>query len=255
MKNNQFRERLYPILFAIIVLAIWATLTEKGLISQAILPSPTAVWHAAISDLSSGILLVHIGSSLGRLLVGFAIGALLGVLLGGLMSQIRGVNNVLSPLVELLRPIPPLAWVPLALIWFGLGEPSKLFLVALAVGLPVTVATMKGMSQVDMTVIRASMALEVRPIERFFLVILPASLPDIMTGFRLGLGLGVTMLVGAEMIAAPSGVGYMIIEAMNSARSDRIVLGILLLGAIGVTVDVLFEKLMKGRFLRWNADI
>ncbi|NGM86120.1 ABC transporter permease [Parapusillimonas sp. SGNA-6] len=255
MKNYEFRECAYPVVFAAVIIILWSSFVQTGLIPESVLPSPIAVWRAAVEDIQSGLLFVHISSSLGRLLAGFLIGATLGVLIGGVMSQARIINQALSPIIEILRPVPPLAWVPLSLIWFGLGEPSKLFLVALAVGLPVVVATFKGMSQVDPTILRAALALDVRPIERFFLVVLPASLPDIAAGLRLGLSLGVTMLVGAEMIAAPSGVGYMIIDAMNAARPDRIVLGILLLGVIGLATDSAFELLMKGRFLRWHVGI
>lgn len=255
MKGMKIRGLGYPLFFAAGLIAAWTVTVEAGLVPAAVLPTPRSVLNAAVDDVASGALFEHIASSLGRLLAGFAIGACLGVLIGGVMSQVRLLNQIFTPFIEILRPIPPLAWVPLSLIWFGLGEASKLFLVAMAVGLPVVVATFKGIQQVDDTILRAARALDVGPFDRFMSVVLPASLPDIAAGLRLGLSLGITMLVGAEMIAAPSGVGFMIIDAMNAARFDRVILGILLLGGIGIATDAVFERILQRRFLRWHVGL
>lgn len=248
-------KMLYPLASIAIVLAIWSTLTASGLVPAAILPAPGTVAAAAIEETTSGRLLTHLAASGQRLIIGFAIGATIGVLLGLVMGMVQIARAALVPIVEILRPIPPLAWIPLALIWFGIDEASKVFLIALTACFPVLIATMKGVQQIDLTLIRAAESLDVAPARMLASVLLPAATPDIVTGLRLGWTLAITILVGAEMIASSSGLGHLIIDGMNNGRFDRVLVGILMLGIASVATDAAFVALARSRLMRWHAGI
>lgn len=243
------------VLSAAIVLIAWQAVVLARLAPEAILPGPSAVLRAGVDEATSGRLFEHLAATLGRLAVGFAVGAAVGTVLGlacGAMTRVRGI---LMPVVEVLRPIPPLAWVPITLLWFGIGESSKVFLVALTSAFPVLIATVRGVERIDRTILRAARSMDVPRWKLIYAVMLPAALPDVLTGLRLGWTLGITIVVGAEMIAADAGVGHMLIDAMNQGRFERVMLGILILGVLGVASDGLFVRLGQGRLLRWHAGL
>jgi len=246
---------VYTVAGAVLFVCGWQLICSLHLVPVSILPSPATVVAALWSEAGNGRLASNVIASLFRLVSGFAIGAAVGICLGLLAGTLTAARAVLMPLVELLRPIPPLAWIPLALIWFGIGEPSKLFLIALTACFPVLVATFKGVEQIDPTLIRAARSLDVPQWRMLVKVVLPAAMPDVVTGLRLGWTLGTTILVGAEMIAASSGLGFMIMDGMNSGRFDLLILGILPLGTISVVADGLFGRLSRSRLLRWHAGL
>jgi sulfonate transport system permease protein len=245
----------FPALSALCVLLVWTSMTKSGLVPEAVLPSPQTVLRALSEEINDGRLAGHLYASGFRLILGFLIGATTGALLGLVLGMFRIARSALLPAVEILRPIPPLAWVPLALIWLGIGEESKIFLIALTVCFPVLIATMKGVEQIDPVLLRAARAMDTPPMTTLFGVILPATIPDLLTGLRLGWTLGITILVGAEMIAASSGLGFLIMNGMNSGRFDQVVLGILLLGTFSVVTDACFVALRRTRMLRWHAGL
>lgn len=244
---------VWPVISAMLFLGIWSLMAYAQLVPAAVLPGPGAVFNGLAGEASSGRLLAHVASSAVRLLVGFAIGATVGVLLGGLLGSFRPLRHALNPVIELLRPIPPLAWIPLALIWFGINEPSKWFLIALTVSFPVIVATMRGIEATPLNLIRAARMMDVGRVKLLFQVLLPSAAPDVITGLRLGWTLGITILVGAEMIAASSGLGFMIMDGMNTGRFDLVIGGILVLGALSVATDGAFGLLVSSKLLRWQS--
>ena len=246
---------MYPLLSAALVLIVWTGMTASGFVSETVLPRPAKVLDALREVINDGRLAAYFYASGGRLILGFAIGAAVGTLVGLLLGMFRIARSALLPVVEILRPIPPLAWVPLALIWFGIGEESKVFLIALTVCFPVLIATMKGVQQIDIALLRAGRSMDISSGAMLFYVVLPATIPDLLTGLRLGWTLGFTILVGAEMIASSSGLGYLIMNGMNTGRFDQVILGILLLGALGVVTDAGFVALRKTRVLRWHAGL
>lgn len=246
---------IYPVASLALVLVIWSAISASGLVPAAVLPSPGTVGAAALEEAASGRLVDHLLASARRLVIGFAIGAAIGVLLGLVMGMVQTARAALLPIIEIARPIPPLAWIPLALIWFGIDEASKVFLIALTACFPVLVATMKGVQQIDLTLIRAAESLDVAPSRMLLSVLLPAAMPDIVTGLRLGWTLGITILVGAEMIASTSGLGHLIIDGMNNGRFDRVLVGILMLGTASVATDAAFVAIARSRLTRWHAGI
>jgi ABC-type nitrate/sulfonate/bicarbonate transport system permease component len=159
------------------------------------------------------------------------------------------------PLIELLRPIPPLAWIPLAIIWFGLGEPSKFFIIFLGAFFPVVTAAYYGVKSVDPVLIRAAQTLGYSGAELLRRVILPASSPDLATGLRIGWGLSFGVLVAAELIAADRGLGFMIMNARNTGQSvSVIVVGILLIGALNLVTDAAIGGAIQRWIARWHGS-
>lgn len=246
---------VFVLLSALIGIGVWTVVVAGAWVPRAILPSPYDVAVLGVQALRSGRLVDDILASGARLFAGFGLGTTVGVLLGLMLGRSRLARNALLPIIEILRPIPPLAWVPLALIWLGIGEASKVFLITMTCCFPVLIATMRGVQHVDLGITRAAQSLDVRPAQMLFEVLLPASLPEIMTGLRLGWSLGLTVLVGSEMIAASSGLGHLVIDGMNNARFDQVMLGILVLGAVGLVSDTVFVQLGKSRLLSWHAGL
>jgi sulfonate transport system permease protein len=228
-------------------------MTSSNLVPSAVLPGPKEVFYGLIEESNNGHLLANIAGSAQRMLIGFALGATIGVLIGGLLGLIAPLRQAFDPVIEVLRPIPPLAWVPIALIWFGVDEASKWFLIALTVSFPVLVSTARGIRSTPVSLIRAARMMDVPNSRLLFQVLLPSAAPDVFTGMRLGWTLGITSLVGAEMIAAPSGLGFMIISGMNAGRFDLVIGGILVLGVLSVSTDRLFEYFLGRRLFKWQG--
>jgi ABC-type nitrate/sulfonate/bicarbonate transport system permease component len=248
-------DAAWPWLSAALAIAVWALVVAAQWVPVAVLPGPVAVFANLADEFASGRLAENLLASGIRLVIGFAIGAACGVLLGTLTGAFTRVRWAVMPVVEMLRPIPPLAWIPLALIWFGIGEPSKWFLIALTASFPVLVATTRGVESVPRALLWSARMMDVGRARLVAQVLLPAALPDIVTGLRLGWTLGITILVGAEMIAATSGIGFMIIDGMNGGRFDRVIGGILVLGVVSIVTDALFAALARSGVLRWHVGL
>jgi NitT/TauT family transport system permease protein len=262
-----FRSAIVP---AVIILA-WEGLSRAGIISPLILPAPSRVllrWIAYIKPLKpydpsqgnwlswaiSGELLADAAASLYRVVVGFLIGTVLGLLLGLVMGASKAVYAYLNPLLQLLRPIPPIAFVPLAILWFGLGNPPAFFLISLGAFFPVLMNTIAGVRSVDSIYIRAARSLGAKPVTLFFRVIVPAATPHIMTGIRVGFGVAFIVVIVAEMIAVNSGLGYRILEAREFFWSDKIIAGMITIGILGLTIDAALARLSK-YLLRWHRGL
>ncbi|MCC7040392.1 MAG: ABC transporter permease [Burkholderiales bacterium] len=248
------RASMYPIATGVLVILCWTAIVEIGLVPRAILPSPVEVGRAGLVELHSGRLGIHGAASINRLLSGYAIGAMIGVTLGLLLGGIRSVRAYCYFIVEVLRPIPPLGWIPLAIIWFGIGEPSKLFLIALTACFPILVATEKGVGQIPEPLVRAGRAMDLGPTALLVKVVLPNALPDITTGLRLGWTLAIAVLVGTEMIAAQSGIGFMIMDAMGVGNFALLVFGIILLGCFSIVTDAGLKYVFDQKLLRWHHN-
>jgi ABC-type nitrate/sulfonate/bicarbonate transport system permease component len=209
------------------------------------LPPPTAVISGAAELLHRGVLFTHIFDSLYRVLLAVGAGTVLGVPLGLAMGWSPRFRAAVDPLLEFVRPIPPLAWIPLSILWFGIGDTQIVYIIFLAAFFPIVLNAMAGARDVDTYLLRAGLSLGASRRDVFRTVVLPAALPQIFTGMRIGLGIGWMALVAGELVAAPSGLGYMINNARTLFRSDYILLGMVLIGVLGLVLDFLMRRLAR----------
>lgn len=216
-----------------------------------LLPSPWAVLASGVELARSGQLQRDILASMARVLQGFTVAALAGVAVGLAAGTWRALDRLVEPMIELLRPIPPLAFLPMMVLWFGIGETSKIAFIAYAAFFPVFTTTVEGIKHVDPLLLRAASSLGATRLELFRHVVLPAALPAIITGLRLGFGLSFFVIVAAEFIAADSGLGYMINDARTFFMVSQMLLGAVVIGLIGFLFNILLRAL-ENRLLRWR---
>jgi NitT/TauT family transport system permease protein len=234
------------------VLAIWIAVTALGGVNTDLFPSPGQVWTAAVELYDDGVLFADLGVSLRRAAIGFVLGSLLGIAIGLLTARLQVFGHALHPILNILRPIPAIALVPVAIVWFGIGEPSKYFVIAYTVFLGVWLNTDHGAAHIAQTYIRASRSLGAGTRREFFEVILPAAAPHIVAGLRLGAALAFLSLVAAELTGASAGIGYRIQEARQFVRTDRMFVGLIELGLLGALLDLCFLQLSR-RLVHWES--
>ncbi|RWC54491.1 ABC transporter permease subunit [Mesorhizobium sp.] len=231
------------------VLALWALSARLQLVSPVFLPSPAAVWTKFVTVTRDGFvdatLLQHAVASLGRVFAALVAALAIGVPVGlanGISTIGRGIFD---PLLEFLRPIPPLAYLPLVIIWFGIGEPSKILVIAIAMLAPVALSTASGVRGVSQERINAARSLGATRAQVVRHVILPSALPSILTGLRIALGAGWSTLVAAELVAATRGLGFMIQSAAQFLVTDVVVMGILVIAAIAFVLEFTIRRIER----------
>lgn len=267
MSGKIIRSTIVPLT----VLVIWQFLSQSGLIKPVILPPPTAIlmrWYQYLSPtealgsdpatwgawLASSELLADTYASLHRVVIGFVIGAGLALPLGLLMGASRRIEGLFDPLIQFLRPIPPIAYIPLSILWFGLGNPPAIFLIAIGAFFPVLLNTSAGVRTVDSVYIRAARNLGASPPTLFCRVMLPAAMPYILSGVRIGIGTAFIVVIVAEMIAVNSGLGYRILEAREYLWSDKVIAGMFSIGLLGLCIDLGISRL-NHYLLRWHRGL
>jgi len=244
------RKIMLPLLTAAIVIAVWH---ESVILTQTkIFPTPLAVARA-ISDLAGASLLWrYIGDSLLRVGCGYLAAAILGIPIGLLLGWYPTAGRAVNPLIQMLRPISPLAWMPLAVIWFGVSNLAPMFLIFLASFFPIIVAAMNGVRNVPPMYLQAGRNFGLTTPQLIVRVVVPATLPRVLVGLRIAFGVAWLVLVAAEMIAVDSGLGYLIIDARNAGkRYDLVVAGMLLIGVIGLLLDTGIRQLERVPGVRW----
>jgi NitT/TauT family transport system permease protein len=198
-------------------------------------------------------LLHYIADSLRRVGIGFGLGALLGVPIGLTLGWYPAAAQVVNPVIQMVRPISPIAWIPLAILWFGVGDAAAIYLIFLGSFFPIVVAAMNGVRNVPSMFRRAGRNFGLRPAQLLTKVVFPAALPQIIVGLRIALGIAWLVVVAAEMIAVDSGLGYLVIDARNSGkRYDLVVAAMLMIGMIGLGLDLAFRRLEKVKSVRWG---
>jgi ABC-type nitrate/sulfonate/bicarbonate transport system permease component len=233
------------------LLVIWQIITGVGLISPKVFPGPIAVVETAVTNLQFTRVLQHIGASLFRVFVGFAIGVSTGVILGVICGWYPWIGTIIRTPIELLRPVPPLAWIPLAIIWFGLGTSSKIFIIFMGAFFPVFTNTLTGVLGVDATIIRAGQMMGLRNWRLLLKVAFPMTLPDITTGMRLGWSYSFGAMVAAEIIAADTGLGYLVMHGRELGLIGIIMFGIALIALLNLLTDYIIQDVVLKRYLRW----
>jgi taurine transport system permease protein len=240
--------------FAVWFVGSWLNANVIKAFNPILLPAPQVVLQTGIKLAASGELHQHILASMSRVVQGFVLAAAAGVLLGALVGRSRTLENLIEPMIELLRPIPPLAFLPMMVLWFGIGEMSKIAFIAYAAFFPIFTTTVEGIKYVDPVLLRAAASLGASERDLFRYVILPAAMPSIITGLRLGFALSFFVIVAAEFIAADSGLGYLINDARTFFLVSQMLLGAAVIGIIGFTVNVALRRL-ENRLLRWRKPV
>ncbi len=228
----------------------WEALSRSGLVNNVMLPAPSTIVQSGWSLLVDGELARHLGASLLRAAIGFVGGSVLAVALGVAMARLPLLHGTINPLVQMFRAVPSLAFVPLAIFWFGIGEASKIFLIAWGVFFPVWVNTYIGVRDTSPLLGRAAASLGARGWRNFVYVVIPGALPFIIAGLRISLSVALVVLVAAELAGAAFGVGYLIQMSQQVFRVDQMFVGLVALGAMGFTADFLFERTVR-RLLPW----
>jgi NitT/TauT family transport system permease protein len=240
-----------PLAVAAAIVAVWwvAVVATKSVI----FPTPLQVVTATIDLAHGGELWEHIGASLFRVGVGFALAVAVGIPLGLWMGWIRGAFDTVNPLVQVLRPISPIAWIPIAILWFGVGDLSPIFLIFLSSVFPTILQTASGVHTIERQYLRAAENFGVSRRRLFFQVVIPAVLPQIIVGMRVSLGIAWLVVVAAEMIALRSGLGYLIIDSRNAGnRYDLVVAGMIIIGLTGLLLDTMMRRMERLKTVRWR---
>lgn len=267
---QRLKHLLQGAIVPLALLLVWEACSRAGLFSPVVLPAPSAVavkWWAYLLPMQpqapgqgtlawwlSGELPHDAFSSLTRVIGGFLIGAGLALPLGLLMGAKPRLHDLMNPLLQILRPIPPIAYIPLAILWFGLGNPPSFFLIAIGAFFPVLMNTIAGVRQVDGIYLRAARNLGAGPWTMFYRVILPAATPYILAGVRIGIGTAFIVVIVSEMIAVNDGLGFRILEAREFMWSDKIIAGMITIGLLGLAIDLAVSRL-NNHLLRWHRGL
>jgi len=248
---NRLASISLPLATAAVFLAVWHLLVRLS--GSDLFPTPWQVLLGIRELADKGLLLKYIVSSLFRVSWGFSLAVLVGVPLGLVLGWFRPAYQALNPMIQVLRPISPIAWIPVAILWFGIDDSAPVFLIFLASVFPITVSSTAAVQNMQLVYLRAARNFGVRGPRLFRRVILRAALPQIITGIRIALGIAWLVVVAAEMIAVNSGLGYLIIDARNAGkRYDLVVAGMVMIGLIGLVLDLLIRRLETFDEVKWG---
>jgi NitT/TauT family transport system permease protein len=235
---------------AVLLAAWWAAVISAH---SLIFPTPWAVITGTWELIENGTLWQHISASLLRVGIGFGLAVCVAVPLGLWMGWVQGAHRMLNPIFQMLRPISPIAWIPIAILWFGVGNASPIYLIFISSVFPMVVQTTAGVHTIEKRYLRAAENFGISRWTMFTRVVIPAALPQIVVGMRVGLGVAWLVVVAAEMIALHSGLGYMIMDSRNAGnRYDLVIAGMIIIGLMGLALDGLLRLLERMRWVRWR---
>ncbi|MDZ7364003.1 MAG: ABC transporter permease [candidate division KSB1 bacterium] len=249
--KSRFEPLLLPLLVAMIFVTTWHFAVKFS--SSDIFPTPGQVVAGIVELLRTGVLVKYIIASLFRVSTGFMLALLIGIPFGLILGWFGRAFHAFNPAIQVLRPISPIAWIPVAILWFGVSDMAPIFLIFLASLFPIVTAAIAAVQNIQLVYLRAARNFGVKGLELFKKIVFPAALPQIITGVRLALGVAWLVVVAAEMIAVNSGLGYLIIDARNAGmRYDLVVAGMVLIGLIGLILDLLVRRLQNLDEVRWG---
>ncbi len=243
--------RLRPIAFIAALLVLWQIAVSMSPVH--ILPGPWGVVGAIVELIQHGLLVKYAVASLFRVSWGFALAALLAIPLGLTIGWFSRAEMALNPLIQILRPISPLAWIPIAILWFGVGDLASLFLIFVGCFFPLLLTTISAVQSVPAVYVNAGRNFGLSPAALVYRVLYPAVIPQLIVGLRITLGIAWLVVVAAEMIAVNSGLGFLIVDARNAGnRYDLVVAGMVIIGLIGLSIDLGMRSLERIKSLRWS---
>ncbi|EGT4231634.1 TPA: ABC transporter permease [Clostridioides difficile] len=243
--NNKFLRLVKSILIFFIILLLWKITNYLGIWSDYILPSPEKVYSTFLNMISDGSIFINVYASMKRVLIGFAISTAIGVPLGIFFGIYSGVYEYFKSLINFLRNTPPLALIPMLILWFGIGEESKIIIIVLASFFPIFTSTLKGIKNCDSKLIEVGRVFEFSKLQIIFKIIIPNAILDIAVGLKLALGYSFRAIIGAELVAASSGLGYLISDGKEMSRTDVVIVGIIVIGLLGIITDYIFSIIVK----------
>ena len=246
-----WQKRLRPVVFIIFLLIVWQLAT--GLSSVHILPGPWEVVRGLVDLVQHGLLLKYVVASLFRVTWGFVLAAVTAIPIGLTIGWYRRAELAFNPLVQILRPISPLAWIPIAILWFGVGDMASIFLIFLGCFFPLVLTAINAVQSVPAVFVNAARNFGLSQTAIVYRVLYPAVLPQLLVGLRITLGVAWLVVVAAEMIAVNSGLGFLIVDARNAGnRYDLVVAGMVVIGVIGLILDNGMRSVERVRSFRWS---
>ncbi|MGL6259409.1 ABC transporter permease subunit [Vibrio sp. WXL210] len=261
-KGNYYGEpgqgdsRLVSVLATCFFIGLWALVTEMGMVKPLFLPSPSAVierfFDLVVNGFSGVSLAEHLSASLSRVFGAFFLAVVTAVPIGILIGANVWVRGIFDPLIEFYRPLPPLAYLPLVIIWLGIDETSKVTLIYLAMFAPIALSARAGVNSARSEQIQAAYSMGASKAQVLYHVIIKSALPEILTGLRIGIGFGWTTLVASEMVAAEAGIGFMVLNAAEFLVTDVVIAGIIIIGVIAYAFDLLMRYLEK-KLVPWKG--
>ena len=233
------------------ILIVWVIMGNEGKLNPVIMPSLQKIGKTIKTLFMKGTLIKHCGISIGRVLKGYCISALLGISLGILIGLSNHLERITQLLIQIIKPIPPIAWIPLVILWFGIGESGKVFLIFLGGFFTILVNVIDGIKQTDKNLIEVSRVMEIPLIKHIFKLVIPSAMPNIFTGLRVGLTSCWMCVVAAELVSSTTGLGYMIMDARQYGQTDIVITGMITIGLIGKIMDSLLHFIER-KIIVWN---
>ena len=249
VKNTSYTIEYFVLIIAIF--AVWSLLENTGRLNPVILPSISTIIDTFVTSISNGTLVTNLVISVVRVLKGYALAAVLGIVLGILIGLSQHLRRLTDLLIQIIKPIPPIAWIPLVILWFGIGETGKVFLIFLGGFFTILINVIDGIRQVDQKLIEVSKVMETPFFKHIFLMIIPGAAANIFTGLRTGLSSCWMCVVAAELVSSTTGLGYMIMNARQFGQTDVVIVGMLTIGIVGKIMDSIL-KLIEDKIIRWN---
>ncbi|KAA0545329.1 ABC transporter permease [Bacillus sp. BGMRC 2118] len=248
------KQVLIGSILPVALLVLWELLSRLGVIPPNQLPAPTVILQKIASMIQDGSLWGHVGITFYRVVIGFLLGTVIALILGSLVGFFRWIEQFIDPLLQAFRSIPSLAWVPLFILWFSIGETSKILLIAVGVFFPVYLNIVSGVKGVDRKLIEVGKIYGFSTYQLIRTIIIPASMPSFLVGLRSGLGLGWMFVVAAELMGASTGLGYLLVFGQNMSSPDIIIASIFLFALLGKVTDFLL-KVIEQRVLHWQDSL
>lgn len=250
-KNNKALQAIEYVGLLVVLICVWQAASSTGILNPITLPSPATILNTFITLIKKGTLQKNLLISSQRVLTGYVISAISAIILGILIGLSSHFKRMTDLIIQILKPIPPISWIPLVILWFGIGEESKVFLIFIGGFFTILVNVVDGIRRIDVKLVELSNAMVIPRLKYIFQVVIPYAAPNIFTGLRVGLGQSWMCVVAAELVASSTGLGYMIMYARQFGQTDVVIVGMLMIGIIGKIMDSVLMFVEK-KVIRWK---